>query len=66
MAQHKLVKAANGTGIEGVAASSDATSLSSAECWFIIGANATRDTAIANLRDILAYMTATRNSFPFA
>jgi hypothetical protein len=66
MAQHKLAKAANGTGVEGVAATSDATSLSGAECWFIIGASATRESAIANLKDILYYMQSTRNSFPFA
>lgn len=66
MAQHKLVKAANGTGIEGVAASSDATSLSSAEMWVIVGASATRESAIANLKDILYHMQASKNAFPFA
>lgn len=66
MAQHKLVKAAVGTGIEGVAASSDATSLSGASLWVIIASTATRDDAIANLKDVLYYMESTRNSFPFA
>lgn len=66
MAQHKLAKAATGTGIEGVAASTDATSLSGASGWYIIGASETRESAIANLKDILYYMQASKNPFPYA
>ena len=66
MAQHKLAKAANGTGIDGVAATTDATALSGAEMWVIIGASATRESAIANLKDVLYYMEGSTHAFPFA
>lgn len=66
MAQHKLAIAAPGTGIDGVAASADATSLSGAEMWVIIGANATRTQVIEHLRNALAYAQASKNAFPFA
>jgi hypothetical protein len=66
MAQHKLVKAANGTGIDGVAASTDATSITTDELWVIVSATATRESAIANLKDILYYMEGSTHAFPFA
>lgn len=66
MAQHKLAIAAPGTGIEGVVASSDATSLSGAEMWVIIGANATRTQVIEHLRNALSYALSSRRDFPFA
>lgn len=66
MAQHKLAIAAPGTGIEGVAATSDATSLSGAEMWVIIGASATRTQVVEHLRNMLAYATSSRRDFPFA
>lgn len=66
MAQHKLVKAAGGTGIEGVAASTDATDITTDDMWVIIAASMTREETIANLKDILYYMESTTNSYPFA
>jgi hypothetical protein len=66
MAQHKLVKAANGTGLDGVVASSNATNITTDELWVIVSATATRESAIANLRDVLNYMQASKNPFPFA
>lgn len=66
MAQHKWAKAADGTGIDGVVASSDATSLSGAKMWVIVANGATRDETLANLRDIEAKILATSTAFPGA
>lgn len=66
MAQHKLVKAANGTGIDGVVASSDATSITTDQLWVIVSSTADRTQCIANLKDILYFMEASKNAFPFA
>lgn len=66
MAQAKLVKAARGTGIDGVVASSDATNIGTDDLWVIVATGLSRDETIENLKDILYYMESTSHSWPFA
>lgn len=66
MAQHKWAKAAAGTGIDGVVASSDATNISSARCWLIVLTGVSRDETLENIRDIYNKIAGTSTAFPGA
>jgi hypothetical protein len=66
VAQHKWAKAALGTGIDGVAGTSDATSLSGAQCWVILASGVTRDQAAEMLLDVRNKILATSTTFPAA
>lgn len=66
MAQAKLVKAANGTGIDGVVGSSDATSITTDVLWVIIASGAAKDVAIANLKDVLYKLENSNLTWPIA
>jgi len=66
MAQAKLVKAANGTGIGGVVGSADATSITTDQLWLIVASGAAKDTVIANLKDMLYFLEASNATWPIA
>ena len=66
MAQAKLVKAADGTGIGGVVGSADATSITTDKLWVIIASGVAKDVAIANLKDVLYALEASNITWPIA
>lgn len=66
MAQAKLVKAANGTGVDGVVGSADATSITTDKVWLIIASGEAKDTVIANVKDILYKLENSNLTWPIA
>lgn len=66
MAQAKLVKAADGTGVDGVVGSADATNITTDKLWVIIATGVAKDVAIANLKDVLYKLENSNLTWPIA
>ena len=64
MAQCKFVKAARGTGIDGVVGSSDATNIGTDDLWVIVATSMTLEETIQNLKDVLYKLESGSTTFP--